>query len=138
MIKTEIIHPELLCHLAKCGHKTKILIADSNYSFVTNSPKHANIVYLNFTPGMISSTEVLSALCKMINIESTELMAYPEDFNNTIIKEYESILPSGIAMEYLQRADFYAAVKADETLLVIASGEQRRFANILLTVAAVF
>lgn len=138
MIKTKIIHPELLANLAKCGHKTKILIADGNYSFVTNSGANANIVYLNFTPGMISSTDILTGVCEMLNIESSELMAFPADFNNTIIKEYEDILPDGIAMDYLQRGDFYSQVKSDDTLLVIASGEQRRFANILLTVGVVF
>ncbi|WP_306464745.1 RbsD/FucU domain-containing protein, partial [Klebsiella variicola] len=38
-------------------------------------------------------------------------------------------------VEHLPREAFYAAVKSDRTLLVIASGEQRRFANLLLTVA---
>lgn len=138
MIKTKIIHPELLCQLAKCGHKTKILIADGNYSFVTNSSKHAQIIYLNFTPGMISSTDILTGVCGMLNIESAQLMAYPSDFNNTIVTEYEGILPNDTPLEYLERADFYAQVKSDDTLLVIASGEQRRFANILLTVGVVF
>lgn len=138
MIKSKIIHPELLSCLAKCGHKTKILIADGNYSFVTNSSSQANIIYLNFMPGMLASTEVLAGVCEMINVESASMMSHPADFENTIISEYQSMLPDAAPIDYLERADFYAAVKSDDTLLVIATGEQRRFANILLTVGVVF
>ena len=137
MIKSKIIHPELLGHLAKCGHKTKILIADGNYSFVTNSAPTANIVYLNFRPGMLASTDVLAGVCEMINVESAQMMSYPADFDNTIVDQYKSLLPNDTVIENLERADFYSAVKSDDTLLVIATGEQRRFANILLTVGVV-
>ncbi|MFA0086977.1 RbsD/FucU transporter [Vibrio sp. 10N.286.49.C2] len=138
MLKTKIIHPELLCHLAKCGHKTKVLIADSNYSFVTNASPKANVVYLNFAPGMLPSTDVLAGVVDMLNIESAEMMAWPSDFDNTIVEQYQSYLPADTPMSFLERSDFYSAVKSDDTLLVIATGEQRRFANILLTVGAVF
>lgn len=138
MIKSKIIHPELLFHLARCGHKAQILIADSNYSFVTNSAPTANIVYLNFQPGMINGTDILSGVKEVINVESATMMQHPEDFDNTILTEYRDILPSETPFEFLDREGFYSAVKSDKTLLVIASGEQRRFANILLTVGAVF
>jgi len=138
MIKSKIIHPELLCCLAKCGHKAKILIADGNYSFVTNSAPQATIIYLNFTPGMLASTDVLAGVSEMINIENAAMMAWPEDFDNSIEAEYKSLLPDATNIDYLARGDFYAAVKNDDTLLVIATGEQRRFANILLTVGPLF
>ncbi|MEZ9708298.1 RbsD/FucU family protein [Vibrio breoganii] len=137
MLKTKIIHPELLGLLANCGHKTKVLIADANYSFVTNSGLNAKIIYLNFKPGMLPSTDVLEGICDMVNVESAEMMAWPDDFENTIQAEYQDAL-KGVPFEYLERSDFYNAVKADETLIVIATGEQRRFANILLTIGAVF
>jgi len=37
-------------------------------------------------------------------------------------------------VEYVTREAFYALAKSSDTLLVVASGETRRFANILLTV----
>jgi len=39
MIKFDVIHPELLCALAKCGHKSQLLIADSNYAHETIAPQ---------------------------------------------------------------------------------------------------
>lgn len=137
MIKSAILHPHLLSALAKCGHKTQILIADSNYSFVTNSSPGAIIVYLNFAPGMIESTFILEKLLSYINVEEAVLMSSPDDFNNTIEQEYQNILSPGTVLSWSEREDFYAQAKSSDTLLVIATGETRRYANILLTVGVV-
>lgn len=80
MIKSELIHPELLCSLAKCGHKTQVLIADSNYSVITNAPRQATVIYLNLTPGVIPATLILEKILTSINVEKAVLMAYPSDF----------------------------------------------------------
>lgn len=134
MIKTEIIHPDLLQALAQCGHKANILIADANYSFLTNSSPRARIIYLNFSPGLISSVVILQKMLGFINIEKTLLMSCPDDFDNTIAREYRTLLAESTAVEYVTREAFYALAKSSDTLLVVASGETRRFANILLTV----
>ncbi|HFR4131164.1 RbsD/FucU family protein [Raoultella ornithinolytica] len=134
MIKTEIIHPDLLQALAQCGHKANILIADANYSFLTNSSPRARIIYLNFSPGLISSVVILQKMLGYINIEKAVLMFCPDDFDNTIAREYRTLLAESTAVEYVTREAFYALAKSSDTLLVVASGETRRFANILLTV----
>ena len=134
MIKTEIIHPDLLQALAQCGHKANILIADANYSFLTNSSPRARIIYLNFSPGLISSVAILQKMLGYINIEKAVLMSCPDDFDNTIAREYRTLLAESTAVEYVTREAFYALAKSSDTLLVVASGETRRFANILLTV----
>ncbi len=138
MIKSDIIHPQLLSALAKAGHKAQILVSDANYSFVTNAPRNAEIVYLNFVPGTIPSAEILAAVCKLINVEQASMMAWPDDFENTVHGEYVDILPEGTPMDFVSREAFYASAKSSDTLVVIASGETRRFANILLTVGPVF
>ncbi len=137
MIKSKIIHPELISTLAKCGHKTKILIADGNYSFVTNSSQNATIVYLNLVPGMINSVDILDAVLSEINIESVLLMETPSDFNPEIFQEYKAKIPNDVEFSFLERYAFYDTAKSDDLLLVIASGEKRRFANIILTVGVV-
>ncbi len=137
MIKAEILHPQLLAALARAGHKARILISDANYSFVTNASPRAEIVYLNFVPGMVPSTLILSSVGKLINVEQATMMAWPDDFENSVHKEYVDILPDGTPMELVSREAFYAAAKSPDTLLVIASGETRRFANIILTVGPV-
>ncbi|MDV7142087.1 RbsD/FucU family protein [Tropicimonas sp. TH_r6] len=138
MIKSDVIHPQLLAALAKAGHKTQLLISDANYAFVTNAPPGVEIVYLNFVPGMIPSADILEGVCKLINVEKATMMAWPEDFDNSAHRDYVGILPAETPMEFVERGAFYAAAKSPDTLLVIASGEMRRFANILLTVGPVF
>ncbi|OCG23651.1 RbsD/FucU transporter [Gilliamella sp. wkB108] len=137
MIKSEILHPELLATLAKCGHKTNILITDSNYSFVTNSSPNATIIYLNFCTDLVKSTIVLDKILNYINVEKVTLMEYPQDFDNTIDSEYKALLPQSVDIRYVARNDFYAMAKSNDTLLVIATGESRCFANIILTVGVV-
>ena len=137
MIKSEILHPQLLAALAKAGHKARILFSDANYSFVTNSSPRAEIVYLNLAPGTVPSPEILARVTRLINVEQATTMAWPDDFENTIHKEYVDILPDDTPMDLVARADVYAAAKSPDTLLVIASGETRRFANIILTVGPV-
>lgn len=134
MIKSDIIHPDLLQALAQCGHKANILIADANYSLLTNSSLRARIIYLNFSPGLISSVVILQKMLGYINIEKAVLMSCPDDFDNTIAREYRTLLAESTALEYAAREAFYALAKSPDTLLVVASGETRRFANILLTV----
>lgn len=135
MIKTDIIHPDLLQALAQCGHKANILIADANYSFLTNTSPTARIIWLNFTPGMLGSALILEKILGYINVEKATLMASPGEFDNTIDREYRGMLPKAIEFEYVERSTFYSLAKSSDTIVVIASGETRRFANILLTVA---
>ncbi|MEG2398554.1 MAG: RbsD/FucU family protein [Citrobacter sp.] len=135
MIKTDIIHPDLLQALAQCGHKANILIADANYSFLTNTSPTARIIWLNFTPGMLGSVFILEKILGYINVEKATLMASPAEFDNTIDREYRGMLSKAIEFEYVERNTFYSLAKSSDTILVIASGETRRFANILLTVA---
>lgn len=138
MIKSEILHPELLQGLAKCGHKANVLITDGNYSAVTNVAKNASVIYLNLAVDMVRSTVILEKVLKYINVEKVTLMTYPDDFNNVIELEYKKLLPEDVEIDYIDRQDFYSLAKSDDTFLVIVSGESKRFANIILTVAPVF
>ena len=135
MIQADIIHPDLLQALAQCGHKANILIADANYSFLTNTSAQARIIWLNFSPGLIGSVIILEKILQYINVEKATLMNSPADFDNTIEREYRSLLAATIEFEHVERNEFYLQAKTSDTILVIASGETRRFANILLTVA---
>lgn len=138
MIKLSVIHPELLQGLAQCGHKANILITDANYSVMTNISPQARIIYLNLSPGLINSGVILGKILDYINVENVTLMESPADFDNTVVNEYRKILPANTAFNYIERNAFYTMAKSSDTLLVIASGETRRFANIILTVGPTF
>jgi L-fucose mutarotase len=44
------------------------------------------------------------------------------------------LLPAGVPTRSLSRSEFYLAVGQPTTALVIVTGEERRFANLLLTI----
>lgn len=137
MLKTELIHPEILGTLGKLGHGSKVLIADGNYPFATGSHPNAQRVYLNLAPGLVSTTDVLRVLVKVIPIEGAAVMMPESGKKPAIFREFRTLLPKGIEIEEMTRIMFYDAARDFNTGLVIATAEQRTFANLLLTIGAV-
>ena len=52
MLKSELLHPEILRITARAGHHSKILIADGNYPVSTKKGPNAELVCLQLTPGV--------------------------------------------------------------------------------------
>ena len=136
MLKTVLIHPDILATLGRLGHGSKILIADGNFSFLTRTPASAVKVYLNLTPGIVSALQVLDALSQSIPIEAALAMEAPDNINQALLSEFAKYLP-GIEIQKMKRIEFYDQVKSELTGLIIATGEQARFANLLLTIGVV-
>lgn len=133
MLKSGCIHPQLLHALALCGHGDKILIADGNYPLSTKIGD-AERIYLGLCGGIPLVTDVLGAALHVVSIEKAELM-YPQDGPEPeVFAEFRKLLPD-VAFEQLGRNPFYEACKAENVKVAISTGEQRLYANILLTVA---
>lgn len=137
MLKTKLLHPEILKVLATSGHFSQILIADGNYPFTSRSGPRASIVYLNLMPGIPKTTDVLEALLDFIPIQAASVMQIPNGEKAAIHAEYARMLPQGLEIKELERYAFYDAACSPMTSLVIATGETRRFANLLLTIGVV-
>lgn len=134
MLRYTLIHPEILAALASAGHGSQVLVADGHYPFVTASGPNATHVFLNLTPGRLTVTEVLSAVVDAAPIEAAAVMQPPPELPTPeIFAEFEELLPKGTPVEHLGRHGFYEAARTDDVALVIATGEQRTYANILLT-----
>ncbi len=136
MLKTKLLHPEILAALGRAGHGAKVLIADGNYPFTTRSSPDAQRVYLNLAPGLVTVTDVLRVLVEVIPIEAAEVMQPPSG-EPPIFAEFRDLLPKEIALKPLGRFEFYDAASQHDTALVIATGEQRIYANLLLTIGVV-
>lgn len=113
------------------------MIADGNFPFITESPPTAAKVFLNLRPGMVSVTDVLSTLAETIPIEEALLMDTPDGAPVPLHDTIRKMLPPETTVALRKRHDFYAEVKSPATSLVIATGEERRFANVLLTIGVV-
>jgi L-fucose mutarotase len=137
MLNYPLLHPEILQALGSAGHGSGILIADGNYPFSTRANAAARRVYLNLSPGLISSTEILKVIAPVIPIELATVMMTHENKEAPIVKDFRKILPKETPFRGLERFAFYAAARDPDVALVIATGEQRIYANILLTIGVV-
>ena len=136
MLKTRLLHPDILKALSSAGHFSQILIADANFPVATRSHPTATKAFLNLTAGIPKATEVLEVLLDSIPVQAAAVMEVPSGAKAPIHAEFQSMLPNGIELQYMERIPFYEAAASSMTPLVIATGETRRFANILLTVGA--
>ena len=137
MLAYKLINPHLIQVLAGAGHGAKVLIADSNYPASTKLGPSADLVYLNLTPGIPSATDVLSTLLSAIEVESAAVMQPDSGDEPDIFDEFRKLLPKNVEMKKLGRFEFYDAVKDPDTCLVIQTGEQRLYANLLLVIGAI-
>lgn len=146
MLKGQLLHPHILGALARGGHSSKVLISDGNYPHWSKKGPHAEVVYLNLAPGKLSVTEVLEALVTAIPIERAEVMDYARtgpyalERDPDIWTEFQRILaPTDCAGELVrvERFQFYDEAGAPDVVLTVATGEQRIYANLLLTIGVV-
>jgi len=136
MLKTQLTHPEILGALGRLGHGSKVLIADGNFPFATHTNPAATHVYLNLRPGLVSVTDVLEALISGIVVESAQVMQPADGSTPDIFHEFGALLP-GLTLERVERFAFYDLARQPEVGLVIATGEARIYANIMLTIGVV-
>lgn len=134
MLTGKILHPEIIGTLAACGHFSRILIADGNFPTATMSLPDTKKVFLNLMPGVPTVTQVIEALVSATVFQSACVVAPPEDQFRAVHAEYKALLPQDIQWEEKERWAFYSDVKSSDTALIIATGDTRRFANLLLTV----
>ncbi len=147
MLRTPLLHPDILNALGRGGHSSKILIADGNYPFATQLGPNADLVSLNLSPGLVSATDVLKAIVSAVPIEAATIMQpvasgpYALTEDPPIWAEFRRILDEeqiDVPLEKLERFDFFDAAKDDNMILTVATGEQRLYANLLLQIGVVF
>lgn len=137
MLRGPLLHPEVLSALGAAGHGSRVLIADGNYPFSTGSHPAAKRVFLNLTRGFAPVDEVLAVLAQAIPIEAAHVMQPAEGPEPPIFQSFRQVLPADISLQPLERFAFYEAARGPDLALVIATGEQRIYANILLTIGVV-
>jgi len=137
MLTTKLLHPEMLAALGEAGHGSRVLIADGNYPFSTGANPAARRAYLNLRPGLVSVLDVLEVLVSVLPLESAMVMVPSEGPEPAILADMRKLLPADLPMQKKWRMGFYEEAKSPDTALVIATGEQRVYANILLVVGVV-
>jgi L-fucose mutarotase len=142
MLKTTLLHPEILRSCARAGHHSKILIADGNYPASSKRGPQAELVCLQLTPGVPSVAQVLRALLSAVPVDALNTMGIPPDDPYAKFGEppawadFRSIArESGVTViEPISKWDFYKAVESPDHVLTIQTADQALWANVLLTV----
>ena len=136
MLRYPLTHPPLLSALAAAGHGSKVLLADSNYATDINVRPGANLVYLNLRPGLIPVDEILDVLIQSVPLEAAAVMR-PDDGSGAtapVWDRYAELLGPDLPLQPIDRQDFYAAARSPQLAVAVATGDERLYANILLTV----
>ena len=143
MLKQLLIHPRISEILARAGHHARILIADGNYPSSSKKGPNAEVVSLNLMPGVVNCGQVLKAILSAIPVDAINTMGYETEGPYALTSdpeawdEYRQIVREArlsVALEPIFKWDFYEAVATPDHVLTIQTGDQRRFANILLSV----
>jgi L-fucose mutarotase len=108
-----------------------VLIADGNYPFSTRAHPAAERVYLNLTPGVVDAVTVLAAVLSAVPVESAVAMVPDDDTPVPVQAEFARLL-GDVPLETVGRFPFYDLARDPDTALVIATGERRVYANVLL------
>jgi L-fucose mutarotase len=142
MLKSQLIHPEILATLAKSGHHGKILIADGNYPASSKRGPNAVLVHLNLAPGITTVAQVLRAILDAVPVDHVQVMGIPSDDpyaqqgEPPVWAEFREIVSRAqppLAMEPVLKWDFYRAVESPDHVLTVQTGDQALWANVLLT-----
>lgn len=143
MLKTNLLHPEILRVCAGAGHHAKILIADGNYPASTKRGPHAAVVSLNLAPGIVTVGQVLRTLLTAVPIDHVNTMGIPADDpyarqgEPPVWADYRAIIAESglpLKLEPVLKWDFYQHVESPDHVLTIQTADQSLWANVLLTV----
>lgn len=143
MLKTNLIHPDILRAVGRAGHHSRILIADGNYPASSKRGPRAEVISLNLSPGVVTVVQVLRALLSAVPVERINTMGVPADDpyalagDPPVWAEYRQALKeadSELTLEPILKWDFYAAVESSDHVLTVQTADQALWANVLLTV----
>ena len=113
-----------------------MLIADGNYPFRTGANLAARHVFLNLRRGLVTVTDVLEVLAATVPIEAAEVMRPDEGPEPEVFAAFRAALP-GLDLRVHPRRAFYDRARQPDVGVVVATGEARVFANLLLTIGVV-
>jgi L-fucose mutarotase len=143
MLKTTLIHPEILRVVARAGHHARILIADGNYPASTKRGPQAELISLNLSPGVVTVEQVLRALLSAVPVDAINTMGIPPDDpyaqkgDPPVWADYRRALVdlgSTLKLEPILKWEFYRQVESADHVLTIQTADQALWANVLLTV----
>lgn len=136
---SKIISPELLKVLCEMGHGDEIVIADGNF------PAAAYAKRLIRADG-ISAAQMLEAVLQLIPLDQYDKNNFVlmqkcdgDNADTSLWEEYRAILKTyepDAVISFEERFDYYE--RAKKAYAIVATGEEKQYANIILKKGCVF
>lgn len=137
MLRYRLTHPHILAALARAGHGSRVLLADGHYPVSTGAAADATRVYLNLAADRPTVPEVLEVVLDAVAVEhATVMRPPPTEPEPEVFAAFSELVPE-LELEHLDRFAFYDAARSRDVALVVATGERRVYANLLLTLGVV-
>jgi L-fucose mutarotase len=142
MLKTTLLHPDILRLCARAGHHSKILIADGNYPAATKRGPTSELVCLQLVPGVPTVAQVLKAILSAVPVDKVNTMGIPADDpyaqrgEPPVWNEFRQVLAEAglkTPLEPVLKWDFYKQVESPDHVLTIQTADEALWANVLLT-----
>lgn len=133
MLRTDLIHPDILEALAGAGHGATVLIADGHYPASTRLGPNARLVYMNLAPNLVTTTQILEAVMSVATFEAARVMMPADGQDAPVFADYQAKLGDATPLERIERFAFYEAASTPDCCLTIVSADTRHYANLLLT-----
>ena len=143
MLKHTLIHPKITEVLGRAGHHAKVLIADGNYPASSKKGPNAEVVCLNLMPGVVTCAQVLQAVLSAVPIDLVNTIMYETTGpyaladDPPVWDQYRAVIRQAgldLKLEPIEKWAFYKAVATPDHVLTIQTGDQQRFANLLLSI----
>ena len=147
MLKLPVLHPQILSALGSAGHLSRVLITDGNYPHISRSNPRAQIVWANFTPGILDVVGVLKMIADVVPIEEAIVMEpekagqYAMAIDPPIWARFREVLRQKASFNQplrpLQKPAFNDVANGSDVCLVVATAEMEIWANLILTIGVV-
>jgi L-fucose mutarotase len=98
--------------------------------------ENATLVYLNLAPDLPTVNDVLEVLMTAIPIEDAAVMEPDSGPDPEVFQEFRSLMPD-LQLTRFSRFEFYEEAGGPDTCLQIVTGDQRSYANLLLSIGVV-
>jgi len=143
MLKHQLIHPIINGILGAAGHHGKVLLADGNYPASSKIGPNAELIHMNLSPGLITCNQALEAVLSALPVEAVNTMMYETEgqyaleADPPVWADYRKTMKAAgldLELEPIEKWSFYDAVATPDHILTIQTGDQQRFANVLLTI----
>src|SRR3954468_12617019 len=132
MLKTQLLHPEILATIAQAGHHGKILIADGNYPASSTLGPNAKLISLQLMPGLPNVNQVLEALLSAVPIDIANTMDYERTGPYALTEDppvwpqfRQTIKNAGLSipLQPIEKWEFYKAVNTPDHVLTIQTAD---------------